>query len=84
MGGAALSYPIELPAGRRAIQPQLSINYSSGGGDGWLGMGWDISAPSIGIDTRWGVPRFDAQNETALLAAFKAIGDSITLLRISK
>jgi len=64
MGGAALSYPIELPAGRRAIQPQLSINYSSGGGDGWLGMGWDISAPSIGIDTRWGVPRFDAQNET--------------------
>ncbi|HLZ86385.1 MAG TPA: SpvB/TcaC N-terminal domain-containing protein, partial [Puia sp.] len=64
MGGASISYPIEVPAGRAHLQPQLAISYSSGGGDGWLGTGWDLSVPSIGIDTRWGVPRFDAQNET--------------------
>ncbi|MBO9202430.1 MULTISPECIES: SpvB/TcaC N-terminal domain-containing protein [Niastella] len=64
MGNASLGYPIELPTGRQGMQPQLSISYNSGGGNGWLGLGWDISVPSIGIDTRWGVPRFDAQNET--------------------
>ncbi len=63
-GNASLGYPIELPAGRAGMQPQLSIGYNSSGGDGWLGVGWDLSTPSIGIDTRWGVPRFDAQNET--------------------
>jgi RHS repeat-associated protein len=64
MGGASLSYPIEIPAGRQGIQPQLSIAYNSSGGNGWLGMGWDLSTSSVGIDTRWGVPRFDAQQET--------------------
>ncbi|HEY4108073.1 SpvB/TcaC N-terminal domain-containing protein [Puia sp.] len=64
MGGASLGYPIELPAGRHGLQPQVAIGYNSAGGDGWMGMGWDLSTPCIGIDTRWGVPRFDAQNET--------------------
>ena len=64
MGNASLSYPVELPAGRHGVQPQLSIGYNSGGSDGWLGVGWDISTPSVGIDTRWGVPRYDAQQET--------------------
>jgi RHS repeat-associated protein len=64
MGNATLSYPIELPAGRQGVQPELSIGYNSGGGDGWLGLGWDLSVPSIGVDTRWGAPRFDAQQET--------------------
>ena len=64
MGSASLGYPIELPAGRHGMQPQLSIGYNSTGGDGWLGMGWDLSVPSVSIDTRWGVPRFDGQNET--------------------
>ena len=64
MGHASLGYPIELPAGRAGMQPQLTISYKSSGGDGWLGMGWDLSTPSIGIDTRWGVPRFDGQHET--------------------
>ena len=68
MGNASLGYPIELPAGRAGIQPQLAINYNSAGGDGWLGVGWDITVPSIGVDTRWGVPRFDAQNETETYA----------------
>jgi RHS repeat-associated protein len=63
-GNASISYPIDVPAGRAGMQPQLSIGYNSGGGNGWLGVGWDISLPCIGIDTRWGVPRFDGQNET--------------------
>jgi len=64
MGNAALAYPIEIPAGRHGLQPDLTMGYSNSSGNGWMGLGWEISVPSIGIDTRWGVPRFDAQNET--------------------
>ena len=64
MGTANIGYPIVVPAGRQGIQPQLGIQYNSGGGNGWLGMGWNLSIPSIGIETRWGVPRYDASLET--------------------
>ena len=57
-GTANLSYPIEIPAGRQGMQPNLALTYSSGGGNGWLGVGWDISIPSITVETRWGVPRY--------------------------
>ena len=57
-GTANLSYPIEIPAGRQGMQPSLALTYSSGGGNGWLGVGWDISIPSITVETRWGVPRY--------------------------
>lgn len=47
MGDARLSYPIEVPPGRQGIQPQFAVTYNSGGGNGWLGLGWDLSVPSI-------------------------------------
>lgn len=46
------------------MQPGLAIQYNSGGGNGWLGLGWDLSIPSISIDNRWGVPRYDGANES--------------------
>ena len=63
-GTANLSYPIEIPAGRQGMQPNLALTYSSGGGNGWLGVGWDISIPSITVETRWGVPRYDRDKES--------------------
>lgn len=64
MGTAQLSYPISVPPGRQGMQPSLAINYGSGNGNGWLGIGWNLSTQSIEIDTRWGVPRYDAEKET--------------------
>ena len=58
-GDASVSYPIEVPAGRQGIQPQLAVQYNSSGGNGWMGLGWDIATQAISIDTRWGVPRYD-------------------------
>ena len=46
------------------MQPNLSIQYNSSGGNSWMGLGWNISVPEISVDTRWGVPRYDSQNET--------------------
>ena len=31
---------------------------------GWLGLGWDLSVPSITVDTRWGVPRYSPEKES--------------------
>ncbi len=58
-GDARLSYPIEVPPGRQGIQPQFAVSYSSSGGNGWMGMGWDLAQRAITIDTRFGVPRYD-------------------------
>ncbi|HEX8081624.1 MAG TPA: SpvB/TcaC N-terminal domain-containing protein [Jatrophihabitans sp.] len=63
-GDARISYPIGLPEGRQGMAPQLGLGYSSAAGNGWLGVGWDLSVPAVSIDTRWGVPRYDAANET--------------------
>lgn len=63
-GAATTRFPLKLPQGRQGMQPDLAIQYNSEGGNGWLGLGWNLSTPSITIETRWGVPRYDLDNET--------------------
>ena len=63
-GTANLSYPIEVPPGRKGLEPQLAVQYNSGGGDSWMGMGWDLTCPQITVETRWGSPRYDTGLET--------------------
>ncbi|WP_242427153.1 MULTISPECIES: SpvB/TcaC N-terminal domain-containing protein [unclassified Streptomyces] len=63
-GDARLSYPLEVPKGRAGLEPKLAVTYNSSGTNGWLGVGWDVSTPVVTVDTRWGVPRYDAGLET--------------------
>lgn len=63
-GNVNLSFPIKLPPGRNGFNPNLSLQYSSDGSSGWLGLGWSLNIPMITIDTRWGVPRYDPDLET--------------------
>ncbi|WP_313090320.1 SpvB/TcaC N-terminal domain-containing protein [Chryseobacterium flavum] len=66
-GDASASYPIRVPAGIGGLQPSVSIDYSSAGGNGWMGDGWNISGlSSITVDTKWGTPLFDGAKETEL------------------
>ncbi len=65
-GAATLSYPIALPKGRNGMQPDLALTYSSEAHNSWCGYGWSLALPSIDIDTRWGVPKFDQQYETEI------------------
>jgi RHS repeat-associated protein len=67
-GAARLRYPIEVPPGRRGVQPSLALTYDSErtNTSGWVGVGWDLSLSSIEVDTRFGVPRYDS-SETYLL-----------------
>ena len=64
MGTANLTYPIQVPAGRGGMQPNLALTYNSNGGNGLCGMGWDLQIPCISVETRWGVPLYDPQKET--------------------
>jgi hypothetical protein len=79
-GENRLSYPIEVPAGRLGIQPQLLVSYNSTATNGWLGTGWDLATPVITVDTRWGVPRYSGtqETETYTLNGTDVNGDGIT------
>ncbi|WP_210418834.1 Ig-like domain-containing protein, partial [Aliikangiella coralliicola] len=43
-GSAIYSIPVALPPGRAGMQPDVSLNYSSRGGNGVAGVGWQLSA----------------------------------------
>jgi RHS repeat-associated protein len=59
-GACTLSVPIETPEARDDMSPSLSLGYSSGGGNSPYGAGWSLSGlASVGIDTRYHVPRWD-------------------------
>jgi hypothetical protein len=45
-GTANYSIPIEMPQGVAGMQPELSLNYSSQSGNGYLGLGWSIGGLS--------------------------------------
>ena len=64
-GTAKIKYHIEIPQGRLGLEPNLNVEYNSDGNNGILGEGWSLSGiSSITVDTRWGVPRYDASIET--------------------
>ena len=61
MGDASFSFELGIPAGRKGMQPQISVSYSSGGGNGIMGKGFDVSyGSSITTDTRFGLPNYNA------------------------
>ena len=69
-GAASFQIPIDLPPGRAGMTPQVAVTYSSDGGNGVMGRGFDLHAGGrITIDTRWGMPRFNSReaNVHALL-----------------
>src|SRR6185369_2103471 len=66
LGNAVLSFNMNIPAGRQGLGPEISITYNNEGGTTWMGTGWNLSSPGISIDTRWGVPRYDAAKESEM------------------
>jgi len=48
LGSAKLDLPLDVPPGTAGMVPHLSLSYSSSAGNGYLGVGWNLSGlPAI-------------------------------------
>ncbi|MBC7865138.1 MAG: sugar-binding protein, partial [Bacteroidia bacterium] len=67
-GSGSFSIPVPVtPA--RGFEPKLSLNYSSGSGNGPFGMGFQISIPAISIRTEKGLPKYDGEDRYVISGA---------------
>src|SRR4051812_20841825 len=67
-GTGKYSVPIEVPPGRNGLQPHLSLEYSSGHGNGYFGVGWTLNVPSVQRRTSRGVPTYDDNRDVFILS----------------
>ena len=58
-GVATFTVPFSLPHARGGAQPSLALAYSSGGGHGLAGVGWDVGWPYVARQTERGLPGYD-------------------------
>jgi len=67
-GTGNLSVPIAVPAGRAGVQPDLTLAYSTGQGNGAFGLGWMLSVPGVSRDTAKQIPVYDDARDIFLLS----------------
>jgi len=67
-GTGNFTIPIALPAGRNGFNPQISLAYSTGNGNGPFGLGWSLSVPGVSRKTSKGVPRYDDSRDVFILS----------------
>jgi Salmonella virulence plasmid 65kDa B protein len=63
-GTGSVTVPIFTSPGRSGFDPQLSLSYDSGSGNGPFGFGWNLSVPLISRRTDRGLPKYDDPNES--------------------
>ena len=66
MGLLSHRIAIEVPDGFAGVTPDVSLSYSSGNGNGVIGMGWSLTFPAIERLTLRGLPEYDADDEFAV------------------
>lgn len=69
-GTAGFAVPLPFSPARGSAAPALDLAYSSGGGNGVFGLGWDLSLPSIKRKTANELPQYaeGSESDTYLFA----------------
>lgn len=58
-GSYVFRLPFKLPPVRGKAQPEISMTYNSGNGNGPLGLGWNLRVPFLQRQTDKGLPSYD-------------------------
>src|SRR4029434_3492841 len=61
--------PLAISPGRSGFGPKLSLEYSSGNGNGTFGLGWQLAIPRITRKTEKGLSRYDDSDVFVLSGA---------------
>lgn len=61
-GSFTHAIPLAVPPGTHGLQPNLTLLYNSSSGNGWCGVGWDLSFGIIQRSTRNGIPKYDSSD----------------------
>src|SRR5690606_29682842 len=67
-GTGNFSVPVAVPAGRNGFQPELTLGYSTGNGNGPFGMGWALGIPGVTRKTNRGIPVYNDNEDIFLLS----------------
>jgi RHS repeat-associated protein len=63
-GTGSLTIPIAISPGRTGVQPDLTLSYDSGNGNGPFGFGWRLALPAITRKTDKGIPQYHDVTES--------------------
>ena len=77
-GKASFTYSIDVPPGRKGIQPNLNLIYSSQDNNEWCGVGWSLGLGAIYRSTKKGIPKYDGSD----LFVFSISGNETELVSI--
>ena len=67
-GTGNFSVPVAVPPGRNGFQPELTLGYSTGNGNGTFGMGWALGIPGVTRKTSRGIPVYDDRQDIFILS----------------
>jgi hypothetical protein len=79
-GAATLSIPITIPPGRKNMQPNIALSYSSNNSNGVCGVGWAIPTNVIQRSTKQGVPKYNDSDTFMFISS----GANAELVEISE
>lgn len=80
-GTANFSFPIATSPGREGFGPSLTLQYSSGNGNGLFGLGWTLSIPQVSRKTEKGIPTYNG-NDTFLLSGSEDLVELVDRMRL--
>ena len=62
------SVPLALPAGRNGLQPELTLSYSTGGGNSAFSLSWNLGVPGVMRKISKGILRYDDERDVFILS----------------